>query len=65
LEVNVNNEILSIPNDYTISMLLQHIQFSKSVAIFINGRQLLMREYEHYPLNEGDKIKIIRLLGGG
>jgi len=61
----VNNKNISIPPGFTVRELLQHIQSSKSVAVFINGKQLLMAEYDGYRLNEEDNVKIIKPLGGG
>ncbi|AKL97230.1 thiamine biosynthesis protein ThiS [Clostridium aceticum] len=65
MEIQVNKEVLCIPPDYTIDMLLKHINYTHYVAVFVNGKQLLMKEYTHYKLQEKDQVKIIRPLGGG
>ena len=65
MEIHVNKKTLSIPSDFTVGMLLTHINSSRSVAIFVNGKQLLMAEYDHFQLNQNDHIKIIKPLGGG
>ena len=65
MEIQVNNKFLAIPENYTVSMLLYHMNYPKSSAVFINGRQILFREYGNFGLNEKDIVKIIRMLGGG
>ncbi len=65
MNIQVNKRIMSIPSNFTVSMLLKHIESPKSVAIFVNDRQLLMAEYEEYKLNENDNVRIIKPLGGG
>lgn len=65
MEIQVNNKLISIPSDYTLGMLLKHMDFSMSIAVFINSKQLLIREYDDYILNEKDVVSIIRPLGGG
>lgn len=65
MEIQVNNKAQSIPDDFTVSMLLYHMNYPKSSAVFINGRQILFREYDNYRLNEKDIVRAIRMLGGG
>lgn len=65
MEIKVNNRSLSIPDDYTVCELLNHMKYPKSSAVFVNGRQLMFCEYDDHGLNEKDNIKIIRILGGG
>jgi len=65
VEILVNNKKVSIPLGFTVIKLLRQIQYSKSVAVFVNGRQLLMAEYDTYLLNEHDVVKVIKPLGGG
>ncbi len=65
MDIQVNGKPQSIPEDYTVSMLLHHMNYPKSVAVFINGRQVLLGEYDDFGLNERDVVKIIRILGGG
>ena len=65
MEIELNNNTQSIPDDCTVSMLLYHMNYPKSSAVFINGRQILFREYDNYKLNEKDTVRVIRMLGGG
>jgi thiamine biosynthesis protein ThiS len=65
MDIQINNKCQSIPDDFTVSMLLYHMNYPKSSAVFINGRQILFREYDNYKLNEKDTVRVIRMLGGG
>lgn len=65
MEIKINNTSQSIPDDYTVSKLLDHMGYPKSSAVFINGKQILFREYNICCLKEKDNVKIIRMLGGG
>ena len=63
--VIVNKKPMNIPDKFTLMDLLSFMNYSKSVAVFINGKQLLQGEYEKYDLKENDNIRIIKPLGGG
>lgn len=65
MEIEVNNEVMSIPRDFTVGMLLKYISYTHSVAVFVNGKQLLMGEYNIYKLKENDRVRVIKPLGGG
>ena len=63
--VIVNKKPMNIPDKFTLMDLLSFMNYSKSVAVFIDGKQLLQVEYEKYDLKENDNIRIIKPLGGG
>lgn len=65
MEIKVNNEFISVNAGYTIGMLLKDMGYPRAVAVFINTRQLLLKEYDNYELNEKDTVRIIRPLAGG
>lgn len=65
MEIQVNNKSQSIPDECTVSQLLCTMNYPKSSAVFVNERQILLREYDNYRLNEKDTVRIIRMLGGG
>ncbi|WFA09996.1 sulfur carrier protein ThiS [Tissierella sp. Yu-01] len=65
MEITVNNKAITIPHDFKILNLLEHLSYNKSVAVFVNGKQLLMSQYDDYLLKDKDTVKIIKPLGGG
>lgn len=65
MEVLVNSKNIYVPPKITVLELLEYLESAKSVAVFVNGKQILMREYSVYKLMDKDEIKIIKPLGGG
>ncbi|AOY77858.1 sulfur carrier protein ThiS [Clostridium formicaceticum] len=65
MEVTLNKDKVSIAENTTILELLHEKGYNDMIAIFINGKQLLQKEYENHVLKENDIIKVIRILGGG
>lgn len=65
MKLIVNKKDTTIPQNFTVNNLLEFMNSSKSVAVFINGKQLLLSEYNIYPLKENDDVRIIKPLGGG
>ena len=65
MEVIVNNRAFILPKGSTVNGLLEHMNSPKAVAVFVNGRQLLLAEYDKYVLEEKDNIRVIRPLGSG
>ena len=65
MKVTCNNKTMEIEEKITLPELLEMLNYRKTVAVFINGKQLLSSQLEGYRINEGDKIRIIRILGGG
>lgn len=65
VEITVNSKAITIPHDFKIISLLKYLNYNKSVAVFVNGKQLLISQYDDYPLKEKDTVRIIKPLGGG
>lgn len=64
--INVNNKREKIPENSTVMDLLELMNLKNGkVSVWVNGNQLLMREYDNYELNDEDKVKILRVVGGG
>ncbi len=64
--VNVNNKKEEIPENSTVMDLLESKNLkNRKVSVWVNGNQLLIKEYEDYKLKNNDKIKILKIVGGG
>jgi sulfur carrier protein len=63
--ITVNNKAIDINYKSTLMELLSLLNYNKSVAVFVNARQLLQAEYEIYELKENDIVRIVKPLGGG
>lgn len=65
MKVIVNKKKIDLPKGSSLIDLLNHLKWSKAIAVFINGKQLLISEYDNYILENNDIIKIFKLSGGG
>jgi len=64
--INVNNKKEEIPENSTVMDLLESKNLkNRKVSVWVNGNQLLIKEYENYNLKNNDKIKILKIVGGG
>ena len=61
----VNECKLEVPEGFLVIELLEKLQYSKQVAIWVNDSQLLQQEYETHVLKNDDKVRIVRPFGGG
>ncbi|MDD2216333.1 MAG: sulfur carrier protein ThiS [Eubacteriales bacterium] len=65
IRIIVNKKEQVIPNGITYDQLLQLLGYTSRVAIWVNGRQLLMADYETRQVREEDEVKIKRIIAGG
>lgn len=64
ITVKINNKEMQFPETLTVKELLKLRKLRKA-AVWINGQQLLSAEYEDYRLQEGDEIRLLRIMAGG
>lgn len=65
IRIIVNKKDMTISNNTVVSSLLESLGYTKRVAIWVNGTQLLNSEYDSHILNMDDEIRIVRLVAGG
>lgn len=61
----VNNHKVDVPENFLIINLLDKLNYSKHVAVWVNDVQLLQQEYSKYVLKNNDNVRIIKPFGGG
>jgi len=62
----INGEVQEMPNGISLGELLQHLRLSHSgVVVERNGDIVPREELPTLPLTEGDRLEIVRLVGGG
>jgi thiamine biosynthesis protein ThiS len=65
MKVTVNGKQREIDVE-TVSALLVHLQLdARTVVVELNGGVLKSRDLETARLSEGDKIEVVRFVGGG
>tara|TARA_B100000446_G_scaffold111138_1_gene103815 strand:- start:1183 stop:1386 length:204 start_codon:yes stop_codon:yes gene_type:complete len=66
LTLSLNNETKSLPHPMSLSDALQHWQLCDSLsAAAINGEFVPRSNYSNTALQDGDKIDIVKPVGGG
>lgn len=61
--INQKEQIFDDEN-MTVSQLLK-LRKMRKAAVWINGVQLLAAEYDSHTIQEGDQIKLLRIMAGG
>ncbi len=64
IKVNINKKEQEIEESVTVAMLLEEFG-SKRSAVWVNGQQLLVAQYPTYTFQDGDEVKILRIVAGG
>lgn len=64
MKITVNQKQREWEDNQPLTQLLQEKKVTRA-AVWVNGRQLLNREIPEYVPQEGDDIRILRLVGGG
>lgn len=66
MKIFVNGTPTEIPLDLNIYMLLDQLDIQKKhIAIEINENIIFKTDWESTKLEEGDKIEIVKAIGGG
>jgi len=65
MKVICNDKTMEVDEMTTLPALLRTLNYRNTVAVFINGKQLLTSQIEGYRIHENDNIRIVRILGGG
>jgi sulfur carrier protein len=66
MQIRINGEKRAFPSPLTLAQLLQTLHFdSKTVVVEQNFQIIPKDKTEKTPVNEGDTIEIVRIVGGG
>ncbi len=66
MRVRVNDAEFELPDGATVSGLLERLQLAGSrVAVEVNQGIVRRAEHAARTLNEGDRVEVVTLVGGG
>lgn len=65
MRVEINDKEVKVKEGIILLEFLEEMGYTRRAAVWINDKQLLQEEYSSYRLEEGDKLRVIRPLGGG
>jgi len=66
MRIHVNGQDRELDAPATLADLIENLQFNpKYVAVEVNEQLVPRHRYASTPLQEGDRIEIVTLVGGG
>lgn len=65
INITLNGKEQEIPDAAYVGNILEERGFTKRVSVWVNGRQLLIAEFNNTQLASGDDVRIMRIVGGG
>jgi sulfur carrier protein len=66
LEIVVNGEMRDVPDDTSISSLLEVLNVtSRGIAVEVNMQLVARANHAEHRLSRGDHVEIVTLVGGG
>lgn len=65
IRVTINKKETLLRQGATISEVLEQRSGGTRFAVWLNGKQLRLAEYPAVEIQEGDNIKILRIVAGG
>ena len=65
ITVTANKEETVLPEGTTAAKILEMRGIKSRSSVWVNGNQLLLAEYPTWVLQEGDVVKILRVVAGG
>jgi sulfur carrier protein len=66
MRVMVNGETMEVPEGLNIDGLLDHLKVKREyTAVAVNREITPKTQYADTPLKDGDKVEIVRPMGGG
>lgn len=64
MKITYNKKEMELPSEMTVAQFIEGKQL-KRAAVWINGKQLLSAQYDSWMIQDGDQIKILRVVAGG
>jgi thiamine biosynthesis protein ThiS len=66
ITVEINGAPRTVPTPVNVSELLEHLGVGPDrLAVELNRRVLMRKEWDSTPLSDKDKIEIVQFVGGG
>ena len=64
MNIVLNDIPVEMPDGSLLRDLLKQFGHQRC-AVIINGKHILLKDYESFILKNDDKVKLVRILGGG
>ncbi|MGI6258034.1 MAG: sulfur carrier protein ThiS [Anaerovoracaceae bacterium] len=64
IKIRINGEDTIVDERLTPEKLLEERKITKG-SVWVNGNQLLKKDFERKTFQEGDQVKVLRIISGG
>ena len=66
MEITINGEPREVADDMTVAALLEELEMQPRFLAVERNREIVPRkQHANCPLNDGDRLEIVTLVGGG
>lgn len=65
MTIILDDQKRNIDEKTTVGQLLESMDMSYQVAVFVNDKIVLQSDYDVLTFNEADRVRVFRPLGGG
>jgi sulfur carrier protein len=66
MQLTVNGESLTVPNDLTVATLLVHLKLTEGPVAVERNREVVPRaDHASTHLADGDQLELVHFVGGG
>ena len=66
MKLTINGQPMDVPDGLTVETLLTHLEVKREFTAVALNREVTPRSaYATTPLSEGDRVEIVRPMGGG
>jgi len=63
--IKVNNNTINVLETITVRALLKELNYKEPVAVWINGEQVFLQDYDARLVKQNDSVRLVRIIGGG
>lgn len=65
MQVSVNGKTHELPEAMTVAQLVEHLGLSAPLAVELNRQVCPKQKHSETPLQSGDVVEVVTIVGGG
>ena len=66
MQIQLNGEAMELPEAITVAALVERLELTgKRLAVEVNEDIVPRSQHPQLTLNEGDRVEVVRAIGGG
>jgi len=64
MKIYYNNKLYELEDGLNIFQVIESIEVIEHKAVWLNGKHVALNDFKR-PVKEGDRLKVVRIRGGG